>query len=204
MSFNLSPLVERFNRLDIKLRYALFVFVLIALVGLDYTFLIRAQVGELRVIDEQVKKITQDTAQVNAEIQRINQVKSDLDKMRVQLEEFNSKVRFVQDVPVLLEDIARLANESGVGIDRIVPVIKNQVALTSGTEVKYYSLPIVIDARSGYHMFGRFLNQLENSDLMFMLNDLRIEEDKTKLADVLSIRSTLKIILAEKSGEVKK
>jgi hypothetical protein len=52
-----------------------------------------------------------------------------------------------------------------------------QETLTSSADGKYYALPVVIKARCGYHMFGRFLNKLENEDLYFIMKDFIIQND---------------------------
>ena len=41
----------------------------------------------------------------------------------------------------------------------------------------YEELPIALTARSGYHELGAFINQLENSERIFMVKTIEIKAD---------------------------
>ena len=204
MNFDLSPFVERFNNLDTKIRYAVFAVCLLGIAGIDYVLLLRVQLNGLRAMDVQAQTLKADIARVKTDVQHINQIKQDLESFRSQLEGVNSKIRSLQEVPLLLEDISRIAQESNVAIEQIIPLKEGQEPLVTAADVKYYSLPIVIVARSGYHMFGYFLRKLESSDLLFTVHELRIGRESLQGLNGLSIRTTLKVVLADRSAELKK
>lgn len=202
MKFDLKMIIEKFNNLDIKARYAALAVCVVVVMGLDYLVLTNFQLRSLSGIDAQVKKIKEETIRVKADTQRIDQIKSGLENSRTQLQALNSKIRSLQEVPAVLEDISRLANESHVQIEQITPSKEVAESLVSSGDVKYYSLPIVIIARSGYHMFGQFLNKLESGDLLFTIRDLSVTQSKG--SGSLSIQATLKVILADKAPGVVK
>jgi len=200
--FDLKPLVNRFNALDERARYTIFGLFLVVVVGLDYFLVLRLQAGFLRKVGEGITTLSQDTARVRADAQRINDIKKGLEDMRSQLQALNNKVRPLQEIPAVLSDIARIANDSGVSIDQLVPAKEGPESLLTSGDTKYYALPIVVSAHSGYHMFGRFLNKLESGNLLFLVRGLRMETGDIP-ANNLAVQATLKVVLADRA-EVKK
>ncbi len=201
MNVNIQPILDKFNALDLKVRYTVFGILLLLVVGVDYLFLVRAQMAGMSALAKETQKISAETKRVKIDTQRVNQIKEGLESSRTQLQQLNDKVRSLQEVPAILEDISRTANQFGVGIDQLTPMKEAQETLITGGDAKYYALPIVIGARSGYHMFGRFLNQLENGKLLFMLRDIRIEDSGKGTA--LSIQATIKVILVDRTPGAK-
>ena len=63
---------------------------------------------------------------------------------------------------------------------------------------QYFALPIVIQARCGYHMFGRFLNRLENEEMYSILKDLIVQSDE-KDPHTHLFNMTIKVILLDKT-----
>ena len=204
MKFDIQPLIERFNGLDIRARYAVFAACVLAAAGLDYAFIIRAQMHGLEKTDRDIQTVSTDLEHVKADIQRVRQIKQGLETSRSQLQTLNDKIHPVQEVPLILEDISRTANEFHVNIDQLTPLKEAQEALVTAADAKYYALPIVIGARSGYHMFGHFLNKLESGNLLFIMKDLHMEGGGGKDGNNLTVQAVLKVILVDRTPEVKK
>ena len=155
---------------------------------------------QLRSLARSREEITTTSAgieRVNNDLQRIAQIRQGLVDSRSQLDAVSQKVRSVQEVPAVLEQISRTASAFSVTIDQIKPLPESQETLIDAPEGKYYALPIVIQARAGYHMFGRFLNSLEGGNLFFSLRDLRMEAGQDA-AKGLVVAATLKVVLTEK------
>ena len=199
---NVQSLIEKFNSLDLRIRIAVFGLCLVVIAGLDYALLMQFQLGILGKINEDIKKMSQETERVKTDIQRIGDINRSFETLRSQLLEMGGKVRSVQAVPAALEDISRMANESGVRIDQLTPAKEGPEVLSTNADTKYYTLPIVINAHSGYHMFGRFLNKLESGNILFLVQDLRIENNEAQAGN-LSIQATLKVVLSDRTPEVK-
>ena len=108
-------------------------------------------------------------------------------------------MRPIQEVPAILSTISSSAKEYGVTIDQLVPEKSQQEDLTVTADGKYYALPILIEAHCGYHMFGHFLNTLENEDMYFILKDFIIQnEGKNTNTHLFSL--TIKLILVNRNG----
>ncbi len=203
MKINIEDIISKFNELDIKARYAALAVILVLVFLLDYFLIMNFQLKFLQNSNAEINTLSADTARVQADKQRVHQMRQGLESSRTQLKAMNVKIRSVEEVPSILDDISRLANEVGVKIDQLVPRKENQETLITSPEGNFYALPINIQAHGGYHPWGRFLNRLEGSNLYFSLSDLRIVGDAKDRNNQL-ITATIKVILTDKAAtEVK-
>lgn len=200
MKLDFDQIAELFMKLDIKLRYAIFLGILGLIFLVDFSTIITFQLQSIGKMEKDHQSIRKDIDQLRIDSQRINQMKAGLEKVRFQLDSMNKKVRQMGEVPSILEDISSLANESGVKIDQLKPLPEGQKSLVSNKNIKYYAFPIVVQATSGYHVFGRFLNKLEHANLYFTVSSLLIESHPSYL-DKQGININLKVVLSEKANE---
>ena len=198
MNLDLKKIIESFNNLNDQTRYAIFGGVVFLILLLDVIFLASPQIGGISDINDQIKKLSEDTQQVSVDKQRIVLLKKNLEDSRVQLNSLNDKVRSIQEVPAILGTISSIANQYGVKIDQLVPEKKLQESLIATADGKYYALPVEIKIRCGYHKFGHFLNKLENADLFFIMKDFIIQNDE-KNPNIQAYSMTIKIILVDKA-----
>lgn len=197
MKLDLNQIIEKFNNLNDQLRYAIVVGVVFVIILLDVLIFISLQMGGIASVNDHIKKLSEDTRQVVVDQGRINLLRKNLQEARLELKSLSVKVRSIQEVPAILSTIASIANEYDVKIDQLVPEKNLQETLTSSADGKYYALPVVIKARCGYHMFGRFLNKLENDDLYFILKDFVVQnDDKDAKTHLFSL--TINIILVDR------
>ncbi len=202
MKISIQNVMRGINRADIKVRYGIFAGILLAAFALDYFLLMGPQIRSLKGLEEAVKTASADVERVSNDLQRTRQLKDGLNSSRAELEAMSLKVRSLQEVPLILEEISRTANQFNVKIDQVKPMPESQETLISAPEGKYYALPIVIQARSGYHMFGHFLNTLESGHLFFTLRDWHMETGPQDAKGLL-VQATLRVILTQKSREPK-
>lgn len=198
MNPSISKILERFNNLNQQTRYAVFGGAVALVILLDAVFLISAQIGAINSLHDQMKKMSEDTQEVLTDRQRVNQLRKNLQMTRLELSSLTARVRPIQEVPAILSTISSIANDNGVKIDQLVPEKAQQETLTKSADNKYYALPIVIKAHCGYHMFGRFLNKLENENLYFIMKDFIIQND-TKDPQTHLFALTIKIILVDQT-----
>jgi Tfp pilus assembly protein PilO len=178
-------------------RYSILGGIVFLIILLDIFLLVVPQIDGIANVNDQIRKMTEDTQQVLTDRQRIIQLRKNLQDARVQLNSLSMKVRLIQEVPAILSTISSIANEYGVKIDQLVPEKNQQEPLKAAMDGKYYALPVVIKAHCGYHMFGRFLNKLENEDLFFILKDFIIQNvEKDPNMHLFSL--TINIILVDR------
>ena len=98
-----------------------------------------------------------------------------------------------QEIPKLLEDLSDMAKRANVKILGITPMASKQEAQPA--EI-YQEIPILINAKSGYHELGKFLSDLENAGRFMKVADIKIKENKVspKKHDVELLVLTYKLL----------
>ncbi|HQP10441.1 MAG TPA: type 4a pilus biogenesis protein PilO [Candidatus Omnitrophota bacterium] len=175
-----------FAKVEGNNRYYAFVGVLFVFLLLDYFFLMGPQLGALRKIRPEIKVLSDNIKKAKEDIKKLNTYKADLENASKKFAEANLKIKSKEEISVVLEYIANVANETGVKIDQITPDMLGQELLTENNQRKYFDLPIYMEARSGYHDFGRFLNKIEQNDIslrvgtfaVVVTNDTRLHSIK--------------------------
>ena len=78
MKPDLNKILEYFNNLNDQTRYAILGGVVFLIILLDVFLLVLPQMGSIADINDQIKKMSEDTQQVLTDKQRINQLKKNL------------------------------------------------------------------------------------------------------------------------------
>lgn len=205
MNPQVQAILDKLRAQDEKIRYAIFAVVLLFIFAVDFFGIVNFQLGSIKSMQEEIKKIRDDSTRVTADIQRVQNVQKSLEDMKTKLLALNSKIHTAQEMPAIFEQISRTANEFHVNIDQLTPSKEPEEVLATGPDGKYYALPIVITAHCGYHMFNRFLGKLESSDLLFLVRDLKMDGADKDVVNI-AISATLKIVLVDRDdkGAVKK
>jgi Tfp pilus assembly protein PilO len=201
MKLNFSQIIEKFNQLDVKIRIGIFIGCLLGLLVIDFFTLIGIQLGALQKMDIEYQAMKQDIEKVKMDLQRSGQIKTSVDNSKAELEKLNQKIRPLSEQSLLMEEVSRIASDAGVKIEQLSPQSDPQLVPSPGV-VKYYSLPVVIQATCGYHAWGRFIGQLEDSNLFFTVNNLSMEEREGD-AKNHTVNAVLKFILSDKSLDKK-
>lgn len=161
----LKKLQEKIAGLDDKQRYWIFAGILVFIFLLDYLILMRPQLNTLSKINPEIKLLKDDLKKAKDDIQKIDYYKGEVEKLKGSVSEANIKVKPKEAVPLVLEHISRIADQNGVVINQIMPEPEGQEVAIQNPERIYYRLPISVEARGGYHQFGRFINALENGEV---------------------------------------
>jgi len=160
--------IEGNNRYYVLVGFMALVFLL------DYFALMSPQLAAFNKINPEIKGVSDKIKKARTDMKKLDTYQSDLEKLSKKFEEANLKVKSRDEVPVLLEQIAITADESGVKIDQIMPDTLDQELLTENSQRRYYDLPIYMEARSSYHNLGRFLNKLNQNDISLRIGAFTI------------------------------
>ena len=134
----------------------------------------RPLLGSLNKVNTQIAELRHNLQDEKTDIARVDQNREQLEKIRNQVNVVKVKIRSSQEVPLILEDISRIASAQGVKIDQLMPLKDQKVLLAKQQDVEYYALPILVQARSGYHDLGRWLAQLEEERIFYGMGSLSI------------------------------
>jgi type IV pilus assembly protein PilO len=199
-NLNFDLVTEKIKKLDPKYRYLIFGGALLLVFLINYFLLLGPLMGSLNKMSAKTSEIRQNLQGVKNDIARIDQNRAQLEKIRGQINEVKIKIRSKQEVPLILEDISRNANQTGVKIDQLMPLKDQQDTLAKTEQVNYFSLPILIQVRSSYHDLGRFLAQLEGDKIFYSLSGLSITANP-KDATRQMVQLTIKSVISEKADK---
>ncbi len=190
-----EKITTMFANLDEKNRYFLFIGILLFVFLLDYFILMGPQLGALSKLNPDIKILLEDINKTKTDIQRLSSYQKEVVRAKATVEEANLKVRSREESPVILETISRFANKNGIKIDEIMPDPTGQKLLLDNKERKYYALPIQVEAKSGYHNFGRFLYQIETEGLFLKMGGVVIASNPD--SKYHTVKLTLKAVIFE-------
>lgn len=162
------------EKIDDKQRYYIFAGLLLLIFLLDYFILMRPQLGALSKITPEIKILQDDLVLAKENIARKTEYQTQVEKLKSDVEQANARVKPRSQLPLVFEWISRAADASGVTIDQMMPLIADQQSLLKARGREYVSIPLKIQARGGYHQFGRFLNRLESGDIFFAVDNFSI------------------------------
>src|SRR3989338_9579029 len=189
--------LSKLKDLDEKTRLYIFIGILIVVLILDFMFIMGPQMGALQRISLDIKQMKQDLQKTNTDISSLNEYKNEVVGLKEKIALSHNKVRSREEIPVVLERISYLANESGIVIDQIMPNAEDQFMLLEEDNKKYYSLPITMELRSDYHGFGKFLNKVELDDIYLKVGTFKISSLDESKKNVINL--TLDAVVYETS-----
>ena len=199
MSKQITELKEKFSNFvknaDDKTRYGIFIGILFFVFLLDYLLIMGPQLGQLTKISAEVKQFNIDLEKTNADIQQFQQYKNQVSQLKKSIVILENKITAKQEVPLILERVSHLADENNIKIDQIKPNPTEQEVLLENNLRRYYSLPILIEAKGDYHDFGKFINRIETDSVYFSVGGFTLMQIKGDLKH--RIRLTLKTTVYE-------
>lgn len=184
MKLKISELI---SKIDEKNRHYLLIGALLFIFLLDYFILMRPQLVTLTKINPEIKLLSQDIEKAREDIGKLGFYQAEVKRLEGQLAQTSQKVKSREEVSIVLEQISRLANQNNIRIEQIMPFIEEQKVLLEDKKRTYYALPILVQAKAGYHDFGRFINQLEKGDLFLYVTSFSIATGEDAHAHALKI-----------------
>ena len=147
------------------------------------------QVGELRA------QYRREVAVTEAGLKRMEQVKNEIQRLEEAVGE--TQHRFPSEREPILEELSDIAENAGIKIVEMTPGTEVASTRAGGLEFKdLVELPITLHAVGGYHEFGTFVNALENSERIYLVEDLSIRTNPDK-ERIHSFQVVLKAFLKE-------
>ena len=163
----LEKLPFRIPELNEKNRHYFVIGIIVFVFLADYFLLARPQLNTLIKLSPKIANLNKDIKQGKSDIEKINEYQSKVEELNKKLAAVGDRVITKEEIPILLDEISRLANASKIQINQLSPVKEAQELLLENADGKYYSIPVELTGRGRYHDVGRFLNRLE-SDRIFM------------------------------------
>lgn len=188
-------ITEKLGRISDQNRLYLFIGVLIFVFLLDYLMWMKPNLAMLAKITPENKVLSGDIQKAEGDIQRLESYKGEAARLKAGIEEMNLKIKSKDEVSMILEHVSLLADQNKVDVDQIMPSSHDQHVLLEEEKRVYLSLPILVEARSGYHDFGRFLNDIEQDHISLGIRSFSVTA--TSDTQYHAVRLTLEAIVFE-------
>ncbi len=173
-------MTELLNKLQLDNKKIILIFLLfIIVVYVDYSFLLKMQWDNIKNVKPEAAKLKTDIDILNKNLS----ASKDLNKGQGRQNNLPMRMISKGQLPLLLEEISNMAKSNNVTLMQI----KQVKEVKQGKEVKQkekennpsvpnnlLALNIGLDLSGSYHDFGRFINDLENTDKFIAVEDMSI------------------------------
>ena len=194
-SDQMNKVVAKLQDMEPKNWYYVFVAIIVVILVFDYFLLMKPQLGTLSKMNPEIKVLSDNLKKAKDDIARITQYKTQVQDLKNKVDQLRLRVRTKQEVPFIIEKISRIAHKNDFKIDQIMPNMLQENVLLEHSERTYFDLPILIEARSTYHDFGRFINALESDSTFFKVDDFTVAAMPGSRLN--TVKMTLKTIVYE-------
>jgi Tfp pilus assembly protein PilO len=141
---------------------------------LDFSLIMKPQLKWLRDLTPKIIELRTNIEQTKRDITLLKQIEDASQGSKKRMLDIEKRVPQEGDIPLILQDISSAANNSMIKILQIRPMKEEKELALKTDSGKYYRVPIAIEAKGSYHLFGKFLSILENSEIFMSVNTLEI------------------------------
>ena len=174
-----------------------------AILVMFYSGFFQSKVGEITILNGDIDNLNQSLDVTKNNLQRLGQYNSEVELYSKRVEILSKKIRSKEDIPVALENLSRIAVESGIQIEQMMPDEARGEVVHKSADTKYIAIPIVIGATGSCHSFGKFVNKLEKEGIFLGFSDLGILTNPADPNDHL-IKLVLRLAIPEKDEKTDK
>ena len=172
--------------------------VILVVLLVDYFLVMQFQLRILGTLNPKISERSQELKTTQNNVERMPQYKKEAGRIKSELARASRRIKTKEEIPLVLKDISRIANIHSVRIEEVFQDTSLDNPILENSEGKYYILPVEIQARSSYHDFGRFLNQLENEGAIMNIPEFKIAASSGETAKH-SIRLVINTVVLEKN-----
>ena len=149
----------------------------LAILGLY--LILRPQIAAIADLADKIGKVSVELNTAKKDISGVAKLKEDIKSYRAKVEIYEKRLPAEKEIPKLLESLSETARKSNVSIVGITPAqaSANKPDGSRKTHI-YQEVPILINARCGYHELGAFLDSLENEDRFMKIANIEIRANK--------------------------
>lgn len=145
----------------------------------DYLLLMQFQLRVLYVLNPKVGILGKELRTTKDDIAKRAEYQQELQRLSEKVKAMNTKIRTREEMTLIIDNVSRLARANGVRIEQIMPDSESSEPILKNTGGQYFIIPLRVEARAGYHSFGKFLNQIEREEAFLTLGDFSIQGNPT-------------------------
>ncbi|MCX5700834.1 MAG: type 4a pilus biogenesis protein PilO [Candidatus Omnitrophica bacterium] len=169
------------NTLELDNKKLILIFLISAAVFyFDFSLILKAQIASLSKSSAEVARRSSELTSLERDLKNMQDLKTK--KALPEVTSLSKAKRFITEsqVSTLLQDISNLANNNDVRILQVKPSRDQKASADTklnpgpGLTVFY----IALDLTGSFHQLGKFINDLENSQVFLMVQELKIDSQK--------------------------
>jgi Tfp pilus assembly protein PilO len=162
--------------------FAVILALLIAIICLDFALIMKPQARAIKNLGPKIIKLKTDLDSLDKGLARMKELQAKQEKPQ---RDAAASKRFIsqQEIPYIMEVISLAASKNGVSIIQMKPSQEKRAPAD-----KFTPVGITMDLICDYHRLGKFINDLENGEVFFTLQSMRIS---VQAQDMLNQRVSL-------------
>lgn len=152
----------------------------IAIIYFDFSLVLNPQLKSSNDLTKKISKLDSDMKKLSADSENMKKAKA---KGGPKIEQLHlKKILSTGQITGLLEVVSDIAQKNSVVITHIKPGAEVQSRVAKGAVApKFANIPITIEMYSDYHKLGRFLNELEDQDILLAVESMKISPQQNDL-----------------------
>lgn len=198
-----AEILKTIEKINEKNPYYLVIGVLVLVLILDYSLIMRFQLGALRKLGPEVLQTKSDIERYERNKGRVGKYKTNIEELDKKLAVLQDRIINIEDIPTVLEGVSHYAKNNKVFVERTLPDMDLGDPVLENEQGKYYLLPVSITAVSGYHNLGKFLNDLEERGTLMNVSQLKISVNPENTRQHIVNLEIEAVIFESKIGAVK-
>ncbi|HTZ11194.1 MAG TPA: type 4a pilus biogenesis protein PilO [Candidatus Margulisiibacteriota bacterium] len=182
MMKRLSILLNKFEKVELdNKKIAAIVIVCLALIYVDFAFLMKMQLAALKNIGPKITKLKTDLTALNKDLNSMEYSESQQVENRQKLLAHTKKIIPQEQITSLMQEISEIANKDRVDIIQMKPSMElpGKEDKSGAQKQKFTPLLLMLDLTCDYHHLGSFINDLENAQVFISVTDLKITSEET-------------------------
>lgn len=165
--------MDLFNKLKLDNKKILVIMLVsLALIYLDFSFILGKQIRGLNDIQPKALKLKKDLDTLTQDLKKMQELKNKEDQVNRKTVSSIKKIISESETVFLLQNLSDLANKDNVRILQIRPSREPQGKASAAD--KFTPIFITLDLFCDYHNFGKFINDLENSQTFIAVQTFKI------------------------------
>jgi len=144
---------------------------------IDFAFIIKLQFRYIKGVTPKIVQLKTNIDNFSRDLARMQDMQSRKVKSKQEKGPTVKKIISQEEIPLLLQFISNIANKYNIRIMQIRPsrdVAKTKEDKAQTAALKFGPFSIALVLSCDYHRLGQFINDLENAEYLFSVEELRI------------------------------
>jgi len=180
------------DRVNEKNRYYIIAGVLAGVLAVDYFAVMMPQIRTLIALTPKIQALSKDLKQARDDIAHKAQYEAEVARLREKMKAVDTSILSREEIPKILDNIALIASKTKIKITQVMPIKESQELVLTTNDGKYYSIPILLNARGSYHGLGHFINRIEHNKIFMTITDVDIvaaSDDSVRHSTTMRIKA---------------